>query len=276
MKNYSICLFLLLFLSSNNFAATFFQKDNQQAHNKAEKAMSIGNFAIAYCLWEPLASQGDSKAQFNIGWMFHNGYGLTIDDTAAFTWWIKAAEQGYVDAFYTLADLYLAGFGVDKDKDIAMGWYIAAAELDHEASLEIIHNLINRTDKRSKKYFSRLLYDDWYLHMAQKGDQTSLNILLSLANKRDNRSQQYFSRLLKENRALFIHKMRVKVARANIRRGPGTQFKIVTSLKQNDELVTLSTNGKWTQVGLFKSGKVAWVFSGLLEPISQNKTHQEK
>lgn len=258
-----------MILSSNNFAAALSQTDSQESHSKAEKSMSIGNFAIAYCLWEPLASQGDSKAQFNLGWMFHNGYGLAIDDSAALSWWLKSAEQGYVDAFYTLADLYLAGFGVEKDKDIAMGWYIAAAEFGHEASLEKIHNLINRTDERSKKYFSQLLYDDWYLHLAKKGDQISLNILLSLATKEDKQSQQYFSKLLKENWSLFSEKMKIKVARANIRRGPGTEFKIVTSLKQNDELVALSSKGKWTQVGLFKSGKVAWVFSGLLKPSQQ-------
>jgi len=272
MKINSIWIYLLIVISCNSFGANSFQQKLADSHLKAEKAMSFGNFAIAYCLWEPLASAGDSKAQFNIGWMYHNGYGLAIDDTAALNWWLKSAERGYTDAFYTLADLYLAGFGVDKDKDIAMGWYIAAAELGHEASLEVIHNLPNRADKRSKKYFSLLLFSDWYLHAALKGDQTSLDILLKLASKKDKKSQQYFSHLLKDNDSLFGHKMNVKVARANVRSGPGTGYKIITSLKQNDAMAALSTKGKWTQIGLFKTGVVAWVFSGLIEPSNIKDT----
>ncbi len=269
MKILSIFISLLIIFNSHNVFASVFQKNNDITHRKAEKAMANGNFAIAYCLWEPLASEGDSKAQFNIGWMFHNGYGLAIDDDTALSWWLQAAEQGYIDAFYTLADLYLAGFGVDKDKDIAMGWYIAAAEFGHKASLEIIHALAIHSDPQSQKYFNQLLFDNWYLRLAKNGDQTSLKILLSVASKKDEASKDYFSQLLINHPDLFKNKMKIKVARANIRRGPGTQYKAIFSLKQNDEVAALSTKGKWTQIGLFKTGKVAWVFSGLLESIKQ-------
>ncbi len=265
MKMNSIFIALLMVASSNAFSTSFFEAHDDINHIKAEQAMSEGNFAIAYCLWDPLAKKGDSKAQFNIGWMFHNGYGLAIDDSKALDWWLKAAEQGYTEAFYTLADLYLAGFGVEKDKDIAMGWYIAASELGHELSLETIHALRYRKDKHSQKYFSKLLYEGWFLNLALKGNKESLSIVLSLASKTDKKSRTYFSAILKEHWSLFGNKTRVKVARANVRKGPGTQYKIITSLAQDDELVVLSTQGNWTQVGLFKTGEVAWVFSKLLE-----------
>ncbi len=266
MKIYTLLIPLLIMFSIQNASASLFDKNNDDIHLKAENAMAEGNFAIAYCLWESLASKGDSKAQFNIGWMFHNGYGLAINDNSAFSWWLKAAEQGYIEAYYTLADLFLAGFGVDKDKDIAMGWYIAAAELGHKPSLEVIHALKSHSDKLSQKYFKQLIFDDWFLRAAQKGDEASLKTLLSLANKKDKASKEYFSQLLKNHAELFPHKMNIKVARANIRRGPGTQFKILLSLKQNDEVIILGNKGKWSQIGLTNSGQVAWIFSGLLKP----------
>lgn len=263
----SIIIFLLLLSSNNILAASSWNKSNDKIHKNAEKAMSEGNFAIAYCLWEPLAQEGNSKAQFNIGWMYHNGYGLAINDSTALSWWLKSAEQGNTDAFYTLADLYLAGFGVDKDKDVAMGWYIAAAERGHEASLEIIHALPQRKDKLSKKYYSDLISSHWYLKEALKGDKKSLQIITSLASSSDVKKQQYLSNAFKNNWGIFEPKMRIKVARANVRRGPSTQHKIITSLSQDHELVKLSSKGNWTQIGIQGSGEIAWVFNSLIEMI---------
>jgi len=272
MKKKLTLITLLYFLSNTILADIQLLPDSKKVHKNAEKAMSQGNFAIAYCLWEPIAKTGDPKAQFNIGWMYHNGYGLAISDTTALAWWLKSAEQGYVDSFYTLADLYLAGFGVDKDLDIAMGWYIAAAEYGHEASLEIIHELPNRTDKLGKKYFNMLIEDHWFLRSAKRGDKQSLSILLALAHNKDKKKQQYLSQILKENWALFGNKMQVKVARANVRRGPGKQFKIVKSLSKGQPLIKLSSKGNWVQIAIEGSGKIAWVFKSLIKPIEQIKS----
>lgn len=225
--NFFRLFILLLFIASfNSKADTFFERDSLLTHSKAELAMSEGNFAVSFCLWEPLAQKGDSKAQFNIGWMFHNGYGLAIDDSKALGWWLKAAEQGYTEAFYTLADLYLAGFGVEKDKDIAMGWYIAAAKRGHEASLEVIHSLAARKDELSQKYFKKLLQQD----MSLLGD-----------------------------------KMRVKVKRANVREGPSKDYKVKLTLSEGELVIPMKRSGNWVQIGVVKSGKIAWIYNTLIE-----------
>lgn len=259
---------MILSAFSNTILASFWVSNSEKIHTKAEKAMAEGNFAIAYSLWEPLAKDGDSKAQFNIGWMFHNGYGLAINDDIALTWWLQAAEQGYTDAFYSLANLYSAGFGVDKDLDIAMGWYIAAAEKGHDASLEIIHALVDRADKLSKKYYAQLLEDQWFLRSALKGNKKSLSILLSLAKNKE--TQKYFSKILKENWSLFDNKMVIKVSRANVRRGPSKQYKIITSLYAGHKLIKLAQKGNWVQIGIAQSGRVAWIFKSLIEPLDKS------
>ncbi len=272
MKTTYILFILLNLFHTNSFAQ--FESPNrlELTHTKAEKAMSEGNFAIAYCLWSPLANDGDKRSQFNIGWMYHNGYGLTINDDQALSWWLKAAEQGYLDALFALADLYLAGFGVEKDNDIAMGWYIAAAERGHEAALEIIHALSFRTDKRSKKYHQKLIFDDWHLKLALKGNIESKKILRSLAVKPDKKSKKYFSYLVKNHWSILGKVIQIKVERANVRGGPGTQYKIISSLKQGDQLLAISKQGNWSQVAIIESGEIVWVFSKLTGDIGSEIT----
>lgn len=269
----TIIFTFLLFNSPFSLANNSIWSNSEEIHSKAEDAMQKGNFAIAYCLWEPLANDGDSKAQFNIGWMFHNGYGLAINDDTAFNWWIKAAEQGNTEAFFSLADLYLAGFGVDKDKDIAMGWYIAAAEKGHLASLEVIYELASHKDKFSLFYHNKLIEDDWFWGLAKNGDKYALSVITSLAKFKKHHA--YLTSKLKQGWSVFKNKIAIKVERANVRRGPGTGNKIVTSLSQGDELVAFRKQGNWTQIGIKDSGKIAWIFSKLTQPVTPESEIKE-
>ena len=61
-------------------------------------AAQRGDFATALQEWRPLAEQGDAHAQFNLGIMYDNGWGVPENDAEAVKWWRKAAEQGYADA----------------------------------------------------------------------------------------------------------------------------------------------------------------------------------
>ena len=60
----------------------------------AINAMRAGNFAEAYCVLKPYAESGDAEAQYNIGWMYLNGYGLMMNDSKALEWWRRASDQG--------------------------------------------------------------------------------------------------------------------------------------------------------------------------------------
>jgi len=42
------------------------------------------------------AEQGNAFAQYNLGWMYANGQGVTQDYKQAVGWYTKAAGQGYV------------------------------------------------------------------------------------------------------------------------------------------------------------------------------------
>lgn len=74
------------------------------------------------------AEQGNTSAQFNLGYSYANGDGLAQDKVAAAKWYRKSAEQGYAPAQFMLGLLYEKGEGVHQDNMEAAEWYMRAAE----------------------------------------------------------------------------------------------------------------------------------------------------
>ena len=74
------------------------------------------------------AAQGDADAQFNLGVMYAEGYGVPQDYVEAGTWYRLAADQGDADAQFNLGVMYAEGYGVPQDAAEAVAWYRLAAE----------------------------------------------------------------------------------------------------------------------------------------------------
>jgi hypothetical protein len=91
-------------------------------------AYQRGDYATAMRLWQPLAEQGDTAAQYTLGFMYAEGEGVPQDDAEAVKWYRLAAEQGYAAAQSTLGFMYAEGRGVPQDYAEAVKWYRLAAE----------------------------------------------------------------------------------------------------------------------------------------------------
>jgi TPR repeat protein len=68
------------------------------------------------------AKQGDVDAQYNLGRMYDNGYGVPQDYKTAVKWFRLAVEQGYAVAQFSLAMMYDMGRGVIQDNVYAHMW----------------------------------------------------------------------------------------------------------------------------------------------------------
>ena len=155
----------------------------------AVTAMRAGDFAEAYCIMRPLADYGDPDAQYNIGWMYLNGYGLRINDNLALEWWKKAAAQGHTDASFSIGMLYSLGDGeVPKDMDKAIDAYLVAAQDGHEDAVLILKSMI----KRNERAMRARLHD-----------------------------------IMKRNASLFGEYRQVKANKLNARSGPSTSAGLV-------------------------------------------------
>ena len=58
-------------------------------------AYNKGNYKVAFSEWLPLAEEGISQAQYNLGGMYAKGYGVGVNDKDAVFWYKKAAEQAH-------------------------------------------------------------------------------------------------------------------------------------------------------------------------------------
>ena len=112
-------LALLLLISSLSWGADF---------QKGLTAAKQGDYATAIKEWTPIAEQGDAAAQFNLGVIYDNGYGVEQSYKTAAKWYTLAAEQGDVSAQYNLGHMYSNGEGVVQNYKTAAKWYTLAAE----------------------------------------------------------------------------------------------------------------------------------------------------
>ena len=157
-------------------------------------AVERGDNETAYRLWKPLAEQGVSEAQYNIGFMYFKGWGVQQNYAEAAQWFGRAAEQGNADAQFFLGLSYSAGRGVQQDPERAVYWYRKAAE---QGDVVAQFNLGVIYDKGRDIRQRRVIAEDdaeairWYRRAAQQGySMAQMNLALiyleSQAVPRDN------------------------------------------------------------------------------------------
>ncbi len=105
---------------------------------KALAAYQAGRYKEAFKIWLPLAQKKDANAQFNLGLLYRNGYGVKQNDRKALTWFSHAAQQGLLDAQYNTGLMYMEGRGVAVSKIEAFNWWELAASKGHAGAQ---HNL---------------------------------------------------------------------------------------------------------------------------------------
>ena len=120
MKTLRHILPALVLLSTSSIALGGDFQDGVDAANR-------GIYKAAYEVFSELAEQGDSRAQYNLGFMYLEGLGVSKDSKEAFRWFRRAAEQKQGRAQHSLGLMYLQGDGVRKDSKEAFKWFRLAA-----------------------------------------------------------------------------------------------------------------------------------------------------
>ncbi len=129
MKRLLVLLILLLTLLVGNPACS-------ADFEKGSEAYSRRDYATASKEWKPLAEQGHTDAQYNLGRMYLLGQSELgqlgqPNYKTAIKWFTLAAEQGHADAQYNLGWMYYDGEGVPKNDETAIKWLTLAAEQGH-------------------------------------------------------------------------------------------------------------------------------------------------
>ena len=95
-------------------------------------AYAQGDYTTACKEWRPLAEQGDSQAQYEMGGMYDTGMCVPENNAQAAKWYLMAAEHGHTGAQALLGAMYEQGKGVPEDDVQAYAWLNIAAAQGHQ------------------------------------------------------------------------------------------------------------------------------------------------
>jgi len=95
---------------------------------KGLAAYDLGEYQTSLAECQPLADDGNATAQFCVGRLYANGFGVAMNDDLALQWYGLAAEQGYSEAQFNLGLMHANGWGVEMNDQEAAKWYRLAAE----------------------------------------------------------------------------------------------------------------------------------------------------
>ena len=134
---------------------------------KGQEAYNSGDYQTAIAEWQPLADGGDAEAQFGIGLLYANGFGVPLDDIEALKWYHLAADQQHANAQCNIAVMHANGWGVDQSDAEAFRWYSLAAD----------QGVIEAQNAVAKMHFggfgaeqSNVLAHKWYNVASELGD----------------------------------------------------------------------------------------------------------
>lgn len=89
----------------------------------------------AVALLTPLAEAGTIEAQLALANIYNFGFGVPVDQAAAFHWLSLAAERNDPDALYNVATMSFLGAGTEPDPDQGLRLLHRAAELNSSDAL---------------------------------------------------------------------------------------------------------------------------------------------
>ncbi len=194
--------------------------------DQALAAAQRGDYAVAFCIWRPMAEAGDPRAQYHLGWMYANGEGLRVDEERAVALWSQAAQQGHTEARFRLALAYLYGEGVERDTAQALAWLEPLAREGDDDARRVLRHLAADGNPAAVEHVRWLLTN---------GGWEDLGPVLTVA-----------------------------VERANLRERPSTDSRVPRVLEQGARLLALVRNGPWLRVGVPVTGAMAWVHESVV------------
>ena len=109
------------------------------------------------------------KAQYDLGYLYSQGKGVSQDYAEAARWYRKAADQGYAKAQHDLGYMYSQGSGVTQDYAEAARWYRKAANEGDESARRALGSMKIGLTARSKINLSLVFLGSLLLLIRSRG-----------------------------------------------------------------------------------------------------------
>lgn len=125
--NFLLQIIIALVLIGNS-ASRVYSETSSAPFLKGWAAYENKDFTSALKHWNPLAENGNPDAQYLLGIIYTNGYGVPVNFLEAEKWFRKSAGQGDVGAQYFLGVFMETGKGHPPDFEQAGFWFKKAAQ----------------------------------------------------------------------------------------------------------------------------------------------------
>lgn len=188
-KNFPDALYSLGIMYENGEGV---KESSTEAINYYYKAAILNN-RNAFEALKNLAEEGEIDAQYYLGELFSNGYGVPLDYSKALYWYVQAANMSHSDALRCVGQIYENGYGVKANYSQATFSYRKAVELGNEKAIKDLQRLA--LDKRcvDAQYNLGELYScgmgvdmdmnlatNWFSMAAKQGYKPAVSILNEL------------------------------------------------------------------------------------------------
>jgi len=81
---------------------------------QGKASFTAGNFKTSLHELLPVAAYGTPEAEYAVGYIYYNGYGVTADSESGIFWMTKAADKGYLPAKKALEQIKLDNLMKEK------------------------------------------------------------------------------------------------------------------------------------------------------------------
>jgi TPR repeat protein len=197
----------------------------------------------------PIAQQGNANAQYNMGVLYDDGYGVARDYATAMQWYKKAAAQHYAKAEHNLGMMYADGHGVAKNMDKAAYWFKRAANDGEPASENNLAVMYARGQGVPQNISKAAL---WAARAARAGNASAIaNVPHIIADMKH---------------------VRISGNNVNIRAMPNMQAQVIRHAADGSRVVLLKQQNKWSQVLFPGDYAIGWVGNSLLGKKSASGT----
>lgn len=189
----------------------------------------------------PLAEHGDASAQYNMGVLYDQGYGVARDYAKARRWYEKAAAQHYPRAEHNLGILYEAGKGVPRDRGKAAHWFRRGADDGQSASQNNLAVLYMKGEGVPQNTGKAAF---WAARAAAGGNSAAIDNLPRIVSD--------------------LPHVHVNADDVNVRDQPNREARVVGHVDSDTVAVVLARRNDWTQILLPDDYTLGWVANFLL------------
>jgi len=164
-------------------------QDRKVQFNAAVKAYTQQDFALAFRLFEPLATHGHSASQYYLGVLHDMGAEYGRNARVAYQWYRLAALGGDDRAQHNLAVAYAKGDGVEVNMVQAMKWWMISSlqgNADSQYNLGILYAM--GQEKIQKDIVKAM---KWWRKAATSGDAVAQFNLGTIYANGDNGTKNY-------------------------------------------------------------------------------------